>query len=514
MAIIKHIASKNADYGAAEKYLIYQHDERTNKPILDENGNMIPRETYLIDGVNCTPEMFAIECVQLNKNCNKNLTKNEIKSHHYILSFDPKDSIDNGLTAQKAQNLGLEFCKKNFPGHQAIVCTHTDGHNESGNIHVHIVINSLRLLDVEKKPFMKRDSDCLAGHKHHVTKSFLTYLKQDVMDMCHRENLYQVDLLAPAKVKITDREYRKTQPMQKTISSQGFNMPSKFATTKEQLRTAITNSMTHSYSIEEFRNHLLQHYGIILKESRGRFSYLLPDRTKPISGRSLGSDFENDFITNFLSFHRQKKMHSRNTLKPNLYISTNLIVDLQTCVKAQQNIYYAQKVKNENLKKLAKTIADLQDTGIHSITELHAHIMEAQEELLSVRNTLKAVETELKKTNKLIHYTGQYLANKKFYVAYQKSNLNPNYALKYQAELTLFESAKNTLSSMEKNGTLPDLNVLKTKKEKLQTEKSNLQKRYSSLHAELHNLDAMQKKINVLLNSSSTYSKSNSLEQS
>lgn len=101
MAIIKHIASKNADYGAAEKYLIYQHDERTNKPILDENGNMIPRETYLIDGVNCTPEMFAIECVQLNKNCNKNLTKNEIKSHHYILSFDPKDSMDNGLTAQK-----------------------------------------------------------------------------------------------------------------------------------------------------------------------------------------------------------------------------------------------------------------------------------------------------------------------------------------------------------------------------------------------------------------------------
>lgn len=134
--------------------------------------------------------------------------------------------------------------------------------------------------------------------------------------------------------------------------------------------------------------------------------------------------------------------------------------------------------------------------------------------MLSVRNTLKAVETELKKTNKLIHYTGQYLANKKFYVAYQKSNLKPNYVLKYQAELTLFESAKNTLSSMEKNGTLPDLNVLKTKKEKLQTEKSNLQKRYSALHAKLHNLDAMQRKINVLLNSSSTYSKSNSLEQS
>ena len=41
MAIIKHIASKNADYGAAERYLMYKHDEFTNKPILDENGRMI-----------------------------------------------------------------------------------------------------------------------------------------------------------------------------------------------------------------------------------------------------------------------------------------------------------------------------------------------------------------------------------------------------------------------------------------------------------------------------------------
>ena len=47
MAIIKHIASKNADYGAAERYLLYKHDEFTNKPILDENGRMILRDEFL-----------------------------------------------------------------------------------------------------------------------------------------------------------------------------------------------------------------------------------------------------------------------------------------------------------------------------------------------------------------------------------------------------------------------------------------------------------------------------------
>lgn len=43
--------------------------------------------------------------------------------------------------------------------------------------------------------------------KDHVTVDYLEYLKQETMLMCQRENLYQVDLLSPAKVRITDREY-------------------------------------------------------------------------------------------------------------------------------------------------------------------------------------------------------------------------------------------------------------------------------------------------------------------
>ena len=41
MAILKHFSSKNADYGAAEKYLLFQHDEFTMKPVLDETGRLM-----------------------------------------------------------------------------------------------------------------------------------------------------------------------------------------------------------------------------------------------------------------------------------------------------------------------------------------------------------------------------------------------------------------------------------------------------------------------------------------
>ena len=172
MAILKHIASKSSNYGAALKYLVFEQDELYKVPVRDEKGNCIMRKEFYIAGLNCEPYSFDAACRQLNREYQKNKNKNEIKSHHYIISFDPRDSTENCLTGKWAQELGLEYAKANFPGHQALVCTHMDGHNGSGNIHVHIVINSLRKLDVPQQPFMERPIDCKAGYKHHVTNEY------------------------------------------------------------------------------------------------------------------------------------------------------------------------------------------------------------------------------------------------------------------------------------------------------------------------------------------------------
>ncbi len=53
MATFKHISSKNADYGAAEQYLTFEHDEFTMKPTLDGNGRLVLRDDYRISSLNC-----------------------------------------------------------------------------------------------------------------------------------------------------------------------------------------------------------------------------------------------------------------------------------------------------------------------------------------------------------------------------------------------------------------------------------------------------------------------------
>lgn len=112
----KTLRSKNADYGAVIDYLKYQHDEFHLVPILDENGNSMLRDEFYFDGLNCNPEAFDLECELLNQQYHKNQRYDEIKCHHYIISHDPMDVTDHGLTGSKHKLLAWNMPKQIFLG--------------------------------------------------------------------------------------------------------------------------------------------------------------------------------------------------------------------------------------------------------------------------------------------------------------------------------------------------------------------------------------------------------------
>ena len=501
MAVIKHIASKNADYGESERYLIFQHNEYTQKPILDDEGHMILRDEYYLDGLNCDPFTFASECQELNSYYHKNKNFNEIKSHHYIISFDPKDREECGLTGERAQQLGLTFAKKNFPGHQALVCTHTDGHNESGNIHVHIVINSLRKYDVPQEPYMEFDCESKAGYKHHLSTAYLTHLKQDVMDMCQKEGLHQVDLLSPAKRKITEKEYWAQRRGQEKLDKLNQKMledgitpkETRYQTEKQFLRDAIDDAASTAKSPEEFAQILDKKYHIIFKISRNRYSYLHPGRKKYITGRNLGTRYEEDFLlqtfkenVKSLSDRKMKIEEPQvpNTVKdlqtalspdasdipvPFIFIKSDLrlVIDLQTCIKAQQSEAYAQKVKLSNLKQMAQTVAYIQEHGYNSLEDFHTALDQASDQTSAARKSLKDTEQQLKDVNEQIHFTGQYLAYKIVYADYRKSRNKDKFYEEHRAELSLYDTALRTLKEKSAGNKLPSMKALYAEKDRL-----------------------------------------------
>ncbi len=114
MATFKHLSSKNADYGAAEKYLLFEHDEFTNKPVFDESGRLLPRENCRFATLNCGEDDFAIACMKSNLHYGKNRSQNDVKSHHYIISFDPRDGVENGLTVDRAHKFSANSFAANI----------------------------------------------------------------------------------------------------------------------------------------------------------------------------------------------------------------------------------------------------------------------------------------------------------------------------------------------------------------------------------------------------------------
>ena len=421
MATLKHINSKNADYGAAEQYLLFEHDEFTMKPVLDETGRLIPREDYRLSTLNCGGEDFAVACMRANLRYGKNQRREDVKSHHYIISFDPRDGPDNGLTVDRAQELGEKFCAEHFPGHQALVCTHPDGHNHSGNIHVHIVINSLRIEEVPFLPYMDRPADTKAGCKHRCTDAALRYFKSEVMEMCHREGLYQIDLLNGSKNRVTDREYWAQKKGQAALDKQNAPMiaggitprQTKFETNKEKLRQTIRKALATATGFDEFSSLLLRE-GVAVKESRGRLSYLTPDRTKPITARKLGDDFDRAAVLAVLEqnaaraaekaaaipdeYPRRGKAGIQPTKAPQTapkQDGVQRLVDIEQKKAEGKGRGYERWATMHNLKQMAATLNVYQEYGFTSPEQLEAVFDTAYEEMRQTSGELKTLETKL-----------------------------------------------------------------------------------------------------------------------
>ena len=531
MATLKHINSKNADYGAAEQYLLFEHDEFTMKPVLDETGRLIPREDYRLSTLNCGGEDFAVACMRANLRYEKNQRREDVKSHHYIISFDPRDGPDNGLTVDRAQELGEKFCAEHFPGHQALVCTHPDGHNHSGNIHVHIVINSLRIYEVPLLPYMDRPADTREGCKHRCTNAAMEYFKSEVMEMCHREGLYQIDLLNGSKNRVTDREYWAQKKGQAALDKQNAPMiaggitprQTKFETNKEKLRQTIRAALSAATSFEDFSSLLLRE-GVAVKESRGRLSYLTPDRTKPITARKLGDDFDRAAVLAVLEQNAQRGVTVRSVPQPQphaagkaeaLSIKDQLRADraARTASNVQRLVDIEQKKAEgkgrgyerwaamHNLKQMAVTLNVYQEYGFTSPEQLEAAVDTAYQEMRQTSGELKVLETTLQGKKELQRQVLAYAKTKPARDGLKAQKSEKARAAYRQAHESDFIIADAAARYFREHGItkLPARKALQDEIEQLVSKKSGLYNTYHEQKQRYTELQTVKRNIDQIL---------------
>ena len=540
MATFKHISSKNADYGAAEQYLTFEHDEFTMKPTLDENGRLVPREDYRFATLNCGEEDFAVACMRSNLRYGKNQKREDVKSHHYIISFDPRDGTDNGLTVDKAQSLGEEFCNEHFPGHQAIVCTHPDGHNHSGNIHVHIVINSLRIEAVPLLPYMDRPADTKCGMKHRCTDAAMEYFKSEVMEMCHRENLYQIDLLHGSKNRVTEREYWAQKKGQLALDKENAareatgqpTKPTKFETDKAKLRRTIRQALSQATSFDEFSSLLLRE-GVTVKESRGRLSYLTPDRTKPITARKLGDDFDKAAVLALLTqnAHRaaeqtkaipeypaavKKPSQGEKTTKTTPADNTlQRMVDREAKRAEGKGVGYDRWASLHNLKQMAATHNFLMENGLLDLDKLDAAVESSRKALSEARESLRGIEQSISDKKSLRKVVNDYRRTRPTIDAHKKlsGRKAENYRQSHEAEFIIYEAALRQLKVLAPGKKLPATSKLNTEIEALISEKNAAYNTYRTAKAEYEQLATAKRNAEQILHGTPSRQKKHEQER-
>ena len=151
----------------------------------------------------------------------------------------------------------------------------------------------------------------------------------------------------------------RTQPSPQPDSSP---QQKKFETVKDTLRKQISSVLYRATSFEDFSDRLLQQYGIAVKESRGRLSYLPAGRTKFIRAKHLGDKFDKAAVLATLQANAERKPKVQS--KPT--IPSGKLIDIQAKLTEGKGIGYERWAKKFNLKAMAQTLILLQEKEFDS----------------------------------------------------------------------------------------------------------------------------------------------------
>ena len=506
MAILKHLPSHNKYYQDAVNYFLFQHDEHA-RPIYNAQHKMILRENVLIDAINTDVWSYSTDCQIANQHWHKNREKQEVKSHHFIISFPKEDREKHGLTPEIAQEIGMEFARKHFGGHQCIVATHDDGNNHSGNIHLHLAFNSLRIKDTEPPEYSDLPRDYKAGFKFQASDKCIRYLKADLERMCRERGLSQIPLNKPAKQKITNREYwaekrgqdRLNRKNEAIHSVGGKPVESKFKTELARIRQAIDEAKQKCNSIESFKSILKREHNIVVTESRGRWSYLPEYRKRPITSRRLGDDYGREAIEAFINQRLlelqqqqaekqapqaapEKKAEKKTAPEPKPprpiieTVVTGRIIDLND-PKTQASYGLTQWAKIQNLKTMSMSFNYLTENHLLNLDDLQATIEDHKQDFNHDTQRLLRVEKNLRECNGLLKHLGLYHKYRPLYEQYLKTRKSPKFREKNIQGLLLYDGAVKYLREYQEAhhvNSVPNYQSLKEAKVRLTAQQQDL----------------------------------------
>ena len=403
----------------------------------------------LVSSYGCAAETADIEfswtrCHAIDKGTNL--------GRHLIQAFQPGE-----VTPEQAHEIGMELAKEILGGkYEFVLTTHID----KDHVHNHLIFNAVSFTD----------------HKHYHSNKHSYHEICRASDRLCRE--HGLSVIVPSRDK--GKSYIEHQAAQNGTSY------------KAKLKAAIDRLIPVSSSPEDLLARL-QREGYEIK--RGKYiSARAPDQERFTRLKTLGADYTEEAVASRIAGgprpSRQPKQRSGKV---------NLLIDIQSNIKAQQSAGYQRWATIENLKRAAATMNFLTEHGIGSYEKLVERCDAVAAASIRTRESLRDTEQRITNLALLGKQIDTYRKLKPIYDCYKASKDKEKFLRGFESEIILFETAAREIKKAGLTK-LPSAEKLKAELNELTARKTALQAELRKIQREEKEFNLIQKNIGIILN--------------
>lgn len=420
-------------------------------------------EELLIYSYGCSPKTADIEFEWTQENAREKTPDSKL-ARHLIQSFEPGET-----NAAQAHEIGKRLAEEVLKGkYEFILATHVD----KGHIHNHIIFNDVNFIDY---------------HRSHINEKWY-YNTRRVSDNLCKE--YGLSVIIPSKNK--GKNYKEQAVINKGISW------------KKQLQITVDTAVAKAKNLNEFIS-IMESKGYKVKLQNKNISFCTDGRERYMRSKTLGVDYTLEALNERIAgTYIPKQVHK---IKPKEKVS--LLIDIQNCIKAQENRGYEHWAKINNLKQMSKTVNFITDNKIESYEQLAETEKKTISDFGKKANEIKTIEAKIKETSLLIKKVELYIKLKPVYEGYRTSKNKTEFYNNHTAEVTLFESALATL----KKANYPQIKDLKEAHTELTDTKSKLYSEYKKLKAKVEEIGIIKSNVDTILGTSHRKERENFTER-
>lgn len=177
----------------------------------------------------------------------------------------------------------------------------------------------------------------------------------------------------------------------------------------------------------------------------------------------------------------------------------NLIVDIQSRMRAGKGPAYEQWAKIYNLKQMAAALQYLQENGLIDYADLEQKATQSADRFHMLSDSIKSTEAAMRTNTELKAAVVDYAKTRPVFEGYKAAKYSRKYLTEHEADITAYRAARATMDRLLNGGKLPKMDTLKAEFQRLLADKKKAYREYRETKKDMQEIITVKSNIDHLL---------------